>query len=82
MRVLWDMISYGSAVGNIWSSACGGVLSYGSAKSSAILLVLGELNNSIESLLRFRVVERGCYTEKDAATAVRQLCEAVAVSDL
>lgn len=35
---------------------------------------------NIKIVIFFRVVERGCYTEKDAAAAVRELCEAVAVS--
>ena len=34
---------------------------------------------NVNCLIVLRVVERGCYTEKDASAAVRELCEAVAV---
>ena len=46
-----------------------------------VIFALGTVGRVFYSSSDFvsRVVERGCYTEKDASVAVRELCEAVAV---
>jgi hypothetical protein len=46
-----------------------------------VIFALGTVGRVFYSFSDFvsRVVERGCYTEKDASVAVRELCEAVAV---
>lgn len=45
----------------------------------SLIVVVFKLFDFCQFKLVLRVVERGCYSERDAATAVRELCEAVAV---